>query len=431
MPSILPYAATALIAVLAVLVGSSLTVPEAPASASLTVLSGESIELAFTSPVSDGGSAISAYTVEWDTDNGTPEEQVITASTYVGPNEVQTITTSAPDVDEVQSFETRTTAYREIQTITVSPPVGSNTMNSGWSFALSLDTTSDLQYSGAISATAAATGSANPRVDVDTIIGLMLNVDSTPTVTRTSNGDGGYTWSVTFPESMGNVPEMTAYTSDVPISFNTEQEGNVIGGTFRLEFDGETTGDLAHDASELDVQLELESLSTIGTVSVSRGKSVTYEHQGGYIWSVTFTSDFNAGNINELTALNAGLSTTNTIQNGGGATVGVNTDTEGNEISGTFDLSYTDLLGNTATISGIPFGATPAEFTDKLLQSSSTIFPAGSVHVDRSAADFELGYTWTVSFLEDYPQTHKGNLNEFVPVEFGGSIWRCCHCHHS
>jgi hypothetical protein len=186
-------------------------------------------------------------------------------------------------------------------------------MNSGWSFALSLDTTSDLQYSGAISATAAATGSANPRVDVDTIIGLMLNVDSTPTVTRTSNGDGGYTWSVTFPESMGNVPEMTAYTSDVPISFNTEQEGNVIGGTFRLEFDGETTGDLAHDASELDVQLELESLSTIGTVSVSRGKSVTYEHQGGYIWSVTFTSDFNAGNINELTALNAGLSTTNTI----------------------------------------------------------------------------------------------------------------------
>ena len=43
----------------------------------------------------------------------------------------------------------------------------------------------------------------------------MSNVDSGTSVTRSGlNADGGYTWSIQFAESMGNVPELTVIPAD-------------------------------------------------------------------------------------------------------------------------------------------------------------------------------------------------------------------------
>ena len=369
----------------------------------------------FSSPISDGGSAVSAYTVEWDSDGGTPEQQVITSSVYLGPNEIQTVRTSAGDVNEIQTVTTSTTGLREIQTITVSPKSGHNSMDSTWSFAIALDTVDSLQYSGQIASDAVgSSGDADyvsagnsARTHIKAILEFMSNVDSGVEVSDrgTANGDGGYTWSVTFPASMGNVPEMTAYMSDVPISFNTVQEGNVIGGNFRLEFGGETTGDIAHDASSSDVQAALESLSTIGLVSVTRSDNVA--SQESYIWSIEYTSNDNAGDIDEIKAHGAGLTTSNTAQTPT-TTITPATFRQGNVISGTFDLTY-DSSGDDVDIDGIPFDATAAQFKAKLVGAGAP-FTADSISVERSEADFESGYTWTVSFLAAYPNSFAGDV---------------------
>ena len=131
--------------------------------------------MSFTSPSSDGGSAVTAYTVEWDSDNGTPEVQAIMSSVYLGPNEIQTIQTVATDINEVQVFETRAPAVKEVQTVTVSPRTGSgNTLDASHTFALKLDTVSSQQYSGEISVTASPSGL---RTAVQEILAYMSNVD--------------------------------------------------------------------------------------------------------------------------------------------------------------------------------------------------------------------------------------------------------------
>jgi len=90
----------------------------------LTVLSQSSINANFSAPSSDGGSAINSYKIEWDTDPGIQEVQAITTSTYTGPNEIQTIQTSAPNVNEVQIVNSYGTHIPEVQKVTVSSATG-------------------------------------------------------------------------------------------------------------------------------------------------------------------------------------------------------------------------------------------------------------------------------------------------------------------
>ena len=72
-------------------------------------------------------------------------------------NEIQTITTLVPPIHEfpVIHIHTLTTPRAEVQAITVSPPTGDATIDSAYSFALSLDTiktSASLHFSGLISA---------------------------------------------------------------------------------------------------------------------------------------------------------------------------------------------------------------------------------------------------------------------------------------
>jgi hypothetical protein len=182
---------------------------------------------------------------------------------FLGPNEIQTVTTYAPNVNEVQFVNLTATAIREVQTIVVSSATG------GY-FFVELDTSAlggSLQYSGYIGVSYAASG---PYLAVDSIISAMSNVQpfGAVTVTMVIKDATTYTYFVTFPMSMGNVPQMVVSIAALtPFGqanavVNTVTEGNVIGGSFTLTFAGATTAAIASNAAPNDMRLALEVCTT-------------------------------------------------------------------------------------------------------------------------------------------------------------------------
>lgn len=88
-----------------------------------------------------------------------------------------------------------------------------------------------------------------------------------------------------------------------------EITGNPTGGTFTLTYDGQTTGDIAYNASAGAVQAALTGLSNLrtGDVIVSKVDAATYR--------VEFTNSLQATNVAQMTADGADLT--------GGTTPGV------------------------------------------------------------------------------------------------------------
>jgi len=274
--------------------------------------------------------------VEWDNKLGSREIQRVSTSVNLGANEVQIIETDTAVINEVQLVTTSTNPVHEVQEIVLSPPPGHLAPSSMMTYSLLLDTSlagGSFQYSGRISATATASDGRN---SVQEIIESMANVENGVVVTKSSddNPDGGHTYSVTFPLSMKNVPLMEVYVSDLPVKIISVEDGNALGGTFRLSYEGETTESISFDASSSEVKNKLEKLSSIGTVNVYRGPP---DEQNGYSWEVQFISHLNHGNIESLEAFGDGLYTTNPI---GLSNVKVETITDGSYIGGTFRLQF-------------------------------------------------------------------------------------------
>jgi len=298
---------------------ASATVPDPPSAVIVNAVSDSEIKLDFSPPSSDGGSHVSSYKVEWDTDPGNQEIQTITTSTFTGPNEIISITTSAADVDEVQQIRTTADHIREEQLITTScDPY--NTLSG--TFTIKLDTTAtggSVQTSGVIGYDAAAedgnsngspvtyTGG-NDRSSMQSILEAMTNIDQTDSdrvnVTRSApDSEFGYTWTVTFPYSMGDVPQITLGSNSLGgtganVAFRTVTEGNILRGSFRVTYSGATTIDIPYNALDVDVKDALEALAPVETVDVVRTGP---DHQRGYVWTVTFTSDVNSGDLDIMT----------------------------------------------------------------------------------------------------------------------------------
>ena len=407
--------------------------PSAPRNVALEVKSAASITVDFDVPEDDGSSAITSYLLEWDTAPGIQEVQRIKTHVELGPNEVQTIKTQAERIDEVQVIRTTATNVAEVQVVTTS---GASVLG-GW-FTLSLDMSSSgggVYTSGYIQHDAealAGDGGAAPRSTMEEIVSAMPNVNGPVNVVRTSDGSGGYSWTITFQGMQGDVPELQVASNmltgtSASVSVSTQTEGNVVSGDFAVEFMGERTLNIPYDATAAQVKSFLEDLPTIGNLDVQRSAA---DGQRGFAWFLTFTSDMNAGNIDAITVDDDGLDGT-----GAAATVCVHGDMTapctgssraGNEISGNFDVQF---AGYTAL--NIPHDAS-ASVMKSALEALDSI---GTVDVARSATDLLGGYEWTVSFLTnegDLPMfqtiSHlSGNASEVVVTETRKGTFKAIH----
>jgi hypothetical protein len=271
-----------------------------------------------------------------------------------------------------------------------------------------------LQYSGYIDVSYPANGTST-GYDVASIISAMSNVAPYGDVTASKwvVDSSEFYYLVTFPAKMGNVPQMVVHQFGNQLSpagianatATTDVEGNVVGGSFRLTFKGQTTFDIAYDASENDMRLALESLSTIDTVDVTRS---TASNQRGYKWTITFTGSKNRGNVDSLTVDYSDLSVSNSD---GWKMVNI-TSYDGNELGGKFRIGFTAQSGVYALSSQIAYDASAADL-EAALEAMSNI-PSGTLSVSRSGPDGQKGYSWTVSFLEDYARTFEGPQNLFA-----------------
>jgi hypothetical protein len=145
------------------------------------------------------------------------------------------------------------------------------------------------------------------------------------------DGRGGYSWSVTFTEVQGNMTglsynsELTGYGVTVDIA---SADGNELGGVWSLSLGGEQTAPLPYDATAAEVKAQLELLSTVGTVTVTRSADAKISPEGGSVYTVTFIDTSNPGDVQPLQASFEDLT-------GDGAAVLVRELVKGSESSGT------------------------------------------------------------------------------------------------
>jgi hypothetical protein len=99
--------------------------------------------------------------------------------------------------------------------------------------------------------------------------------------------------------------------------------GGPTGGTITLTFDGQTTADIAYNATAATVESALEALSTIGY------DNVTVTGVAGGPWTVEFVNDLGKTNVSQMAATSA-------LTGGTSPSVAVSTTTQGSA-----DSAYT------------------------------------------------------------------------------------------
>lgn len=149
----------------------------------------------------------------------------------------------------------------------------------------------------------------------------------------------------------------------------------LIGGTYTLSFDGQTTGPISFDAGNADVKAALESLSTIGAgnIQVSGGGLAN-----GPL-TVTFVGDLADTNVAEITIDESALSLLAVTSTTEGATNEIQRlATTGNVVGGFFTLTF-----GAETTAPLGFNASAAT-VQAALESLSSVSP-GDVSVTGGA----------------------------------------------
>ena len=282
------------------------TVPAAPTLVQVVPFNQSSLQVDITPPLTDGGQEVTAE-IQWDTEPGIREIQTISTQVTTGPNEIQSITTTATHIDEVQTITTTSNDVNEVQTITVSSTLSTDI---GGTYTIVFDDSSiggSAQESAPISHDAVAfTGEngAAAEQSMEEILENMQNIGNVTvnrTITQHFSGSPAIkysiVYSITFEDNERDLPEIRLGTSQLTgagadVAFNTVTQGNMIGGTFMLAFEGQQSSPIPYDATDAQMQAALQGLSNIDTVEVLRSGP---DAQLGYVWTVTFTSDAEPG----------------------------------------------------------------------------------------------------------------------------------------
>ena len=157
-----------------------------------------------------------------------------------------------------------------------------------------------------------------------------------------------------------------------------------VSGTFALSFRGETTTHLEFDVSSVGMKSQLELLTTIGEVTVTRTGNIAT----GFVWDITFEN-----NIGSLPALIA----ENTYLNDGTVSATTMFSSPSNEISGTFALSYRDN-NNVVSASSIPINHNASSLELRTALEGIAGMPTGLVRVSTTSPNHNNLFTWTVTF---------------------------------
>jgi hypothetical protein len=232
----------------------------------------------------------------------------------------------------------------------------------------------------------------------------------------------GYEYRITYVDALGagNIPQMELFMSnistiDTSITINTFQNGNGVAGTLRLGFRGEWTRHISFDAPAALVAENLQNMSTLSGVEVSRSGP---NGANSYIWTVTFLS-YPTGNIESLLVDDGAL-----FGDGGQiAYSSVDTVVNGSTIRGQFHIEFDNYV-----IKKLPYNASQ----DNLLASLATIPNIGHLDVSHEVkSKVKDTHIWKVTFLSKVsPPTMSiiSNLHGIaIPNTNLVRVWRLQH----
>ncbi|KAJ0394774.1 hypothetical protein ATCC90586_000434 [Pythium insidiosum] len=133
----------------------------------------------------------------------------------------------------------------------------------------------------------------------------QVTVSATPAVTP--NADKTCVWRITFDGNAGNLPLLQVSVDDgttvTPygtsrstgngadtITVAAGQDGTSVGlgGVFALELAGQRTGYMPFDVSAAVLRSQLQALSTVGSIAVTRS---LVDPNNGYAWTISFLSN--------------------------------------------------------------------------------------------------------------------------------------------
>ncbi len=118
---------------------------------------------------------------------------------------------------------------------------------------------------------------------------LEVALSSSISVSRTEedDGQGGHTWTITFPDLVGDVPllettnRLTGYSTNITVKEVTK--GNAVSGNWSLGFKGHVTSIMPFDATVEDVASALEELDVNAAIPLLGGVSVSLSEGKGMI----------------------------------------------------------------------------------------------------------------------------------------------------
>ena len=137
---------------------------------------------------------------------------------------------------------------------------------------------------------------------------------------------GGYTWTVSFKgdgtaqEAIvgGDLDERVADTSgstpmsgiNVAVEVDELEKGNQLTGTFRIRYDGHSTGEMPFDSSAEQVESQLNLLPSIhpSEVSVEVSDCLHNCQVKSYMWTITFLSNSYDTTADEMETWPSGFS---------------------------------------------------------------------------------------------------------------------------
>jgi hypothetical protein len=231
----------------------------------------------------------------------------------------------------------------------------------------------------------------NAQAEIDAQL-AVTNPGVTTIVVRTLSSDsGGFIWSVTLVGATATLTDFDCIgASGITCLVSTDIVKNLVSGSFRLQLAGVNTPDLSVGISANGLRDAIAANLVLPNVANSRtpfdnarGPIVVTRSSpdaaGGYSWTVTFRAIH--GNVDQLVALPS--------LSGSGADIRVRTDTDGNQLSGSFALR----LGAASTLP-IQYDATASDVQSALVAMSTASLPAITntiqVSFDAASVDTEV-----------------------------------------